>query len=144
MEPRGTAAKAAKIVLIVGVFMLVGAIAIEADMGRHRLNPMGDPEFRFMMRISRPWTLSAIAVFLVGCGLMASTVNRRYALITGGGLAAFCVVFAATMSQWVNVHDWTGVFLFIWLLGCAAALIFVGISLGRYVVHIVRRKALSH
>lgn len=132
------AKRLAKILTTVAVLMFIALIAMLWDMDRIRPNPMGNPEFRLMMMVVKPWIITATVVLLLGCGLFSMSVSRRNAVISGGNLSTLSVLFALTMSTFVSVHSWTAIFLLFGALGCIAAVIFLLAAVGRYIADLMR------
>jgi len=135
------AKRGAKILTIVPVAMFIVLIAVLWDTDRIGQDPMGNPAYRFMIRIIKPGIITASVALLLGCGLFSVSVSRRNALITGGVLTTLSVLFRLTMSAFVSFvskDSWTAVFLLFWALACVAALIFLLAAVVRYVAHLVR------
>lgn len=132
-------AKVARALTLIGIAMIVISLAMAWDTDRQRLNPMGDPEFRFMIKVSEPWAIGAVIVFLTGCCVLSFTATLRKVLLGGAALGIGCLIFVLTMSQWVNIHGWTGEFLYVWLVACIATFILIGVGVGRRIVRLLTR-----
>lgn len=130
----------AKILTIVPLAMFIVLIAILWDTDRIGQDPMGNPAYRFMIRIIKPGIITASIALLFGCGLFSASLSRRNTLITGGVLTTLSVLFWLTMSAFVSIHSWTVVFLLFGALACVAALIFLVAAVVRYVAHLMRTR----